>query len=147
MNRFTTLVRRRASLVLLPLSVLPFAGVMPTIADSHERFERKHNMGPLPAPAAGLTKVEAASFAALPATPGEIPALLWHGIGDHADGYTTSQHAFARQLALLKDLGYESISAKQWADWRAGRMKLPDLDDADPIPFPGDSSPAPDLMS
>jgi hypothetical protein len=127
MNRFTKLVRRRASLVLLPLSLLPFAGVMPTIASSHDRFERTHNMGPLPAPNAGLSTAETASFASLPATPGEIPALLWHGIGEEADGYTTSQRAFSRQLALLKELGYESISSKQWADWRAGRpVDLPE---------------------
>jgi hypothetical protein len=33
------------------------------------------------------------------------------------------------------------------ADWRAGRMKLPDLDDAEFIPLPGDPPPAPNPMS
>jgi hypothetical protein len=28
------------------------------------------------------------------------------------------------------------------ADWRAGRMKLPDLDNGEFIPLPGDSAPA-----
>jgi hypothetical protein len=121
MNRFTKLMRRRASLALLPLSVIPFVGVMPTIATSHDRFQREHNMGPLPAPNAGLTTVEAASLKSLPTTPGEIPSLVWHGIGEQKDGFTTSQRAFSRQLAMLQRLGYESISSAQWADFRAGR--------------------------
>ena len=33
------------------------------------------------------------------------------------------------------------------ADWRAGRMKLPDLDDAEWIPLPGDPPPPPNPMS
>jgi peptidoglycan/xylan/chitin deacetylase (PgdA/CDA1 family) len=47
--------------------------------------------------------------------------LGWHGINDAPDGYSTSQRAFARQLALLQRLGYTPISAEQWADFRAGR--------------------------
>ncbi|HEY8616568.1 pirin family protein [Phenylobacterium sp.] len=33
------------------------------------------------------------------------------------------------------------------ADWRAGRMKLPDADDAEFIPLPGDPAPPPNPMS
>jgi hypothetical protein len=33
------------------------------------------------------------------------------------------------------------------ADWRAGRMKLPDLDNGEFIPLPPDPSPAPNPMS
>jgi redox-sensitive bicupin YhaK (pirin superfamily) len=33
------------------------------------------------------------------------------------------------------------------ADWRAGRMKLPDLDHDEFIPLPGDPPPPPDPMS
>lgn len=33
------------------------------------------------------------------------------------------------------------------ADWRAGRMKLPDLDDAEWIPLPGDPETPPEPMS
>jgi peptidoglycan/xylan/chitin deacetylase (PgdA/CDA1 family) len=121
MSRFTKLLRRRASLALLPLSVIPFAGVMPTIANSHDRFNREHNMGPLPAPVVGLTSVEAAALKSLPTTPGEIPVIGWHGINDEPDGYSTSRRAFSRQLAVLQRLGYTAISMEQWADFRAGR--------------------------
>ena len=33
------------------------------------------------------------------------------------------------------------------ADWRAGRMKLPDLDDQEFIPLPGDPAPPANPMS
>jgi hypothetical protein len=48
-NRLTQTLRRRASLALLPLSVVPFVGVAPMIVQSHKSFERTHNMGPPPA--------------------------------------------------------------------------------------------------
>jgi hypothetical protein len=119
MNRLTSILRRRASLALLPLSVLPFVGGIPVIVDSHERFDREHNMGPLPAPRAGLAAAETARFTPLPVTAGKVPVLLWHGIGPERG--STSPRAFARQLALLKRLGYTAISTSQWADFRAGR--------------------------
>lgn len=125
MSRVLTAIRRRTSLALLPLSVLPFVAVAPTIVRSHERFQRAHEMGPLPAPVAGLSAAETARFTRLPAR-GTVPVLVWHGIDDARDGYSTSRRAFARQLALLKRLGYTTISTRQWADFRAGRGgKLP----------------------
>jgi peptidoglycan/xylan/chitin deacetylase (PgdA/CDA1 family) len=125
-SRLVTVLRRRMSLILLPLSVVPFVAVLPTIVTSHERFHREHQMGPLPAPAAGLTAAQTARFRRFPAPAGRIPVLAWHGIDEAHDGYSTSQMAFARQLALLKRLGYKAISTKQWADFRAGRdARLP----------------------
>jgi peptidoglycan/xylan/chitin deacetylase (PgdA/CDA1 family) len=47
--------------------------------------------------------------------------LVWQGIGGARNGYSTRQRAFARQVALLKHLGYTAISTRQWADFRAGR--------------------------
>jgi peptidoglycan/xylan/chitin deacetylase (PgdA/CDA1 family) len=114
-------VKRLLSFLLLPLSVLPFLAVVPAIVQSHERFDREHNMGPLPAPLAGLTAAEAGRYGAFDAPRGQIPVLLWHGVGPARDGYTVTQAEFARQIELLKRLGYESISTRQWADFRAGR--------------------------
>jgi hypothetical protein len=119
MNRPFSALRRRASLALLPLSVLPFIGGIPVIMQSHDRFDREHNMGPLPAPRAGLAAAETARFTPLPATAGKVPVLLWHGIGPERG--STTPRAFARQLALLKRLGYTAISTRQWTDFRAGR--------------------------
>jgi poly-beta-1,6-N-acetyl-D-glucosamine N-deacetylase len=108
-------------LLLLPLSIVPFVAGVPIVIAQHERFDREHNMGPLPASTASLTAAETIRMPVLPATPGKIPVLLWHGISNARDGYSVSQAEFARQLATLKHLGYESISAEQWADFRAGQ--------------------------
>jgi peptidoglycan/xylan/chitin deacetylase (PgdA/CDA1 family) len=120
-------MKRFLSFLLLPLSVVPFIAIAPTIVQSRERFTRQHQMGPLPLPAAGLTAAEAVRYTPFPAPAGKVPVLVWHGIGPARDGYSVSQAEFARQLELLKRLGYTSISTRQWADFRTGRTAgLPD---------------------
>ena len=123
MNRLLKAARRRVSLLLLPLSVVPFVAGVPIVIAQHERFDREHNMGPLPASTAGLTAAETSRLKPLPPTPGEIPVVLWHGISGVRDGYSVTQAEFARQLAALKHLGYESISVEQWADFRTGKTE------------------------
>jgi poly-beta-1,6-N-acetyl-D-glucosamine N-deacetylase len=118
--------RARRSLALLPLSAVPMVAVVPTIVRSHERFQREHAMGPLPAPPASLSAAERGRFPPLPVRAGAVPVLVWHGIDDARDGYSTSRRAFGRQLALLKQLGYTAISMHQWSDFRMGRgARLP----------------------
>lgn len=111
-------MKRLLSFLLLPLSVVPFLLVAPTIVQSRERFEREHNMGPLPAPA--VAQISAARYPGFAAPSNEVPVLLWHGIGDERDGYTITQREFENQIALLDQLGYTAISMRQWADFRAG---------------------------
>lgn len=114
-------MRRLLAILLLPLSALPFVLIVPTIMASHERFEREHKMGPLPAPD---VRLDASAFERLDAHPKRVPVLAWHGIGDGRDEFGAA--AFSRQLQLLKALGYESISAADWARFRAGdRSGLP----------------------
>ena len=117
MKRLIKVVRLRASLLLLPLSVVPFVAGVPIVIAQHERFDREHNMGPLAASTASLTAAEQARLKPLPATSAGIPVLVWHGIN------AASQAEFARQLATLKALGYESVSAEQWAEFRAGNRE------------------------
>lgn len=121
MSGLLAALRGRMALALLPLSVLPMVAVAPTIVRSHERFQREHAMGPQPAPDVALSTAETARFRALPARPGAVPVLVWHGIDDARDGYSTSRRAFARQIALLRRLGYTAIGTRQWAAFRAGR--------------------------
>jgi hypothetical protein len=126
MSRVTSALRRRASLVLLPLSIVPFALVAPVIADSHREFDRTHNSGPLAPLRAGLTAAEAARFTPFAAPQGQVPVLAWQGVSDDARaGLQATRRAFARQLALLQHLGYTAISAEQWAAFRAGHGALP----------------------
>jgi peptidoglycan/xylan/chitin deacetylase (PgdA/CDA1 family) len=112
-------MKRLLSFLLLPLSVIPFLAVAPTIVQSRERFERTHHMGPLPAPAAA--QLSAARYPGFYAPADEVPVLVWHGIDSKNDGYSVSQTAFEQQIALLDKLGYTSISMRQWADFRAGK--------------------------
>jgi hypothetical protein len=49
--------------------------------------------------------------------------LTWQGLDTAQRGLSTSQLAFSRHLALLKHLGYTTISTSQWADFRAGRTE------------------------
>ncbi|WP_028060017.1 polysaccharide deacetylase family protein [Candidatus Solirubrobacter pratensis] len=114
-------MKRFFSLMLIPLSMVPFVGIVPTIVHSHERFQREHDMGPLAAPHVALTAAERARYAPLHTRKGAIPVLAWHGIGPARDGYSTSRRAFARQLALLEHLGYTTISTREWAAFRAGK--------------------------
>jgi peptidoglycan/xylan/chitin deacetylase (PgdA/CDA1 family) len=93
-------MKRFLSFLLLPLSVIPFLAVAPTIVQSRERFEREHHMGALPAPAAA--QISAARYPGFAAPTDEVPVLVWHGIGDARDGYT-------------------AISMRQWADFRSGK--------------------------
>ena len=69
----------------------------------------------------------------------------------------------ARSSAVIMLLGGEPLGERfiEWnfvsssrerieqakSDWRAGRMKLPDFDNAESIPLPGDSTPSPNPMS
>jgi peptidoglycan/xylan/chitin deacetylase (PgdA/CDA1 family) len=112
-------MKRLLSFLLLPLSVIPFLAVAPTIVQSRERFVREHQMGPLPAPA--KAQISAARYATFSAPKAQVPVLVWHGIGPDRDGYSVSQSQFEEQIALLDQLGYTAISTRQWNEFRAGR--------------------------
>ena len=90
-------MKRLVKLLLLPLSVIPFVVGVPIVVAQHERFDREHNMGPLPASTASLTAAETTRMPVLPATPRKIPVLLWHGISGTRDGYSVTQAEFARR--------------------------------------------------
>lgn len=112
-------MKRLLSFLLLPLSVIPFLAVAPTIVQSRERFVREHQMGPLPAPAAA--RISTARYPGFYAPSSEVPVLVWHGIGSAKDGYTITQGEFENQIALLDKLGYTAISTRRWAEFRAGK--------------------------
>src|SRR4029079_18210343 len=71
------LMRRLLSLLLLPLSVVPFVAIAPTVVASHQSFQREHNMGPLPAPRVGLTGAERVRYRPFAAPAGQVPVLAW----------------------------------------------------------------------
>jgi hypothetical protein len=118
------------AIALLPLSMVPFALVVPNIIHPipHGRGVRVHGGDvPIAAPLnVSLSAAEDAEFKPPPAYKNSIPVLLFHGINDHNDIYSLSRQSFARDLALLQHLGYHTISIYQYAAWRKGeKVDLP----------------------
>jgi peptidoglycan/xylan/chitin deacetylase (PgdA/CDA1 family) len=77
--------------------------------------------------AVALSAQERAVWNPLPATQAGIPVLLYHGIGERADfdsaadaAYGVTQPNFAKQMALLRTAGYESITLEQFRAYLAG---------------------------
>jgi hypothetical protein len=120
MRRLLAALRRRGSVLLVPLTMVPFAAITPTVLHSRGTFARMHE-SPLAAPLVTLSASERVAFPRFATGEGAIPVLTWHGIGDARDGYSVSQHAFARQLELLRSLGFHTISMRTYHDFRAGR--------------------------
>jgi peptidoglycan/xylan/chitin deacetylase (PgdA/CDA1 family) len=74
-----------------------------------------------------LSGNERAVWNPLPATQAGIPVLLYHGIGERADfdsaadaAYGVTQPNFAKQMALLRTAGYQSITLEQFRAYLAG---------------------------
>jgi poly-beta-1,6-N-acetyl-D-glucosamine N-deacetylase len=108
---------RGGSLLLLPLSILPFLLIGPSLVDSHAQFQREQKSHALPAPAIVLTDAEIGRWKPLPVATGAVPVVAYEGVGDGGPRSVTRLQ-LARQLAMLKQAGYASISIHQYARWR-----------------------------
>jgi peptidoglycan/xylan/chitin deacetylase (PgdA/CDA1 family) len=113
-------VRRTLQALLLPLSIIPILAVVPAMHSAYKNFDRRHKSGPLESPAVVLTAAQRARYPVLAAHPGAVPVITYHGINDKADHYSVSQRSFARQLALLRRLGYRSLSIAQYVRFLRG---------------------------
>ena len=118
--------RRLVHGLLLPLSLIPLVGVVPLIAQAYTQFDRRHKSGPIAAPVVRFTPWENARYTPLPAHPEAVPVLTYHGIDDKNDGYSVDQRTFAKQMALLRRMGFRSLSIAQYARFlRGDRRGLP----------------------
>lgn len=123
--------RRRASwrmvqALLLPLSLIPLIGVVPLISQAYSQFDRRHKSGPIAAPTVRFTPWENARYQPLPAHPDAVPVLAYHGIDDKRDGYSVDRRTFAKQMALLRRMGFRSLSIGQYVRFLRGeRTDLP----------------------
>lgn len=114
---------RLFAIALLPLSMIPFGAFLVGTSYLHPTHGiRAGGTTAWPSPRVTLN---ARRFVALPDySTSHIPVLLWHGVQSKvgADGgYSVTPVEFANEMALLQHLGYHSISAQQYADWRAGK--------------------------
>ena len=88
---------------------------------------------PDPAPEIALTPVEEEVWAPLPPNRGEIPVLLYHGIGPESDfsneddaAYGVGFEDFARQMTLIDHAGYQTIDLETFARFVQGQaVELP----------------------
>jgi Polysaccharide deacetylase len=119
LTRLTARAKRAGTLLLLPLSVLPFVLIGPGLIESHRQFERDQKSRPFPAPEIVLSPAELARWKPLPNFTEAVPAIAYEGVGDKGPRSVTRLQ-LARHLALLSKLGYRTISIRQYRRWREG---------------------------
>jgi len=111
--------------LLLPLSIVPIVLMAPALAESHDSFKRLWlNRSTVAAPAVQLTAAQRATFVPLPTFRGAVPVLTYHGINPQIDStYTITPQAFAEQMAMLRQAGFHTITAEQYARFPGGSAK------------------------
>ena len=122
--------------LLLILSIAPVIFIAaPMAIGEYESFSARYlDRDPFEPPAVELPGGLAARAAASPASPGRVPVLLYHGIGDSEDAeapgesrFSVSRAEFARQMELLDEAGFEALTIEEYGDFLAGdREGLPD---------------------
>ena len=127
--RLLTALKRHATWafapLLLPLSIIPIVLMAPALAESHDSFKRLWlNRTTVAAPAVQLTAAQRATFVPLPTFRGAVPVLTYHGINPQVDSkYTITPQAFAEQMAMLRQAGFHTITAEQYARFPGGSAK------------------------
>ncbi|MBV9212122.1 MAG: polysaccharide deacetylase family protein [Actinobacteria bacterium] len=111
---------RRAGLLLLPLSLVPFVFVVPQILGWHSFLARQSAGHPLPAVRVQLTRAQARRFQPVPLYRRSVPVLLYHGIGDRDDGYAITRRTFAEHMAALARMRFHTITIDQYVRFRNG---------------------------
>ncbi|MGZ6616281.1 MAG: polysaccharide deacetylase family protein [Solirubrobacteraceae bacterium] len=124
MSALARIVPRRLrypmTFLLLPLSALPLAAVVPVVMRAHATYVRYYKSPPYPAPGNVLSAAQRGQFTPLAAFTGQIPVLVYHGINDKRDGYSVSQRAFAAQMQMLRAAGFRSVSIDQYDRFQRG---------------------------
>lgn len=123
-QRAQHVLKRAVASLLLPLSVIPILLIVPTLVSAYENFDRRHRSQPLPAPAEAPSAADLARWAPLP--PNRltgVPVLLYHGINERNDHLSVTRRAFARQMAMLRNAGFRSISIAQYIQFLRGNAR------------------------
>ena len=110
------------------LALVPVAGAVPTLKAEYEQFAHQWlNRHALAAPAVTFNADEQERYKPLPVIEDAVPVLTYHGINDKHDEYSVTQKAFERQITMLDQAGYETISMEQFVRWmRHEPVKLPE---------------------
>lgn len=116
---------RAGAIVLLILSIAPIVALAPALAASHESFRRLFfGRDAVPTPAVTLSAAQAKAIVPPRTFTGAVPVVVYHGISEKATGrYAITPRAFAAQMAMLRDAGFHTISAEQYARFPGGSAK------------------------
>lgn len=125
MKRVMGRLRRPLSFLLLPLSAVPLVAIVPLVSAAHKNFQREHGSGPLAAPALVLSAAQQARWQPVPRYDDAVPVLAYHGVSDTGGHGEVTRRTFALQMAMLRQMGYETISTADYASWRRGAGELP----------------------
>jgi biofilm PGA synthesis lipoprotein PgaB len=111
-------VRSAATFLLLPLSLLPLYLAVPKLTGAdHVPVERRA----LPAPRIEIPLARLAKWRPLPVTAvPSVPVLAYHGINAHRDHYSISRQAFAEQMEMLEQAGFETIGIDEYVRFLDG---------------------------
>jgi peptidoglycan/xylan/chitin deacetylase (PgdA/CDA1 family) len=111
--------------LLLPLSIVPIVCLAPALAESHASFKRLWlNRGAVPTRPVVFTPAQRATFVPLPTFRGAVPVLTYHGINPRTESpYTITPERFAEQMAMLREAGFHTITAEQFARFPGGSAR------------------------
>jgi hypothetical protein len=112
-TRLLPALRRAGTLLLLPLSVVPFLLLGPQIAESHRNFDRSKKFVALQPPAMVLSRAEIARWQPLAPDARTIPVIAYPAAG-------VTRAALARQMEMLQRAGARTISIHQYVRFRRG---------------------------
>ena len=113
-------MKRALGALLVPLSIAPFVLVAPIVVSAHRNFDRRHKSEPLPVPQAYLAPGEIHLYRPLPPNPGAVPVLVYHGINDSGDGWSVTRVELAREMQMLRRMGFRTLSIAQYARFLHG---------------------------
>lgn len=125
MTKLQERLKRAGTVLLMPLSLVPFWLIGPGMVESHEQFEREQKSRALPVPDVVLSAAELHRWRQLPPFGGAVPVIAYEGI-DEGGPRSVTRLQFARHLAMLKQQGFEAISIHDYRSWRQGKpVELP----------------------
>ena len=124
---------KKVALVIAVLAIAVAAVVFGWQALSDDGTEQASPRTPDPAPNVLLTSVDQEVWVPGPADRSQIPVLLYHGIGFPSDfsntedsNYGLDPDEFAKQMALLRSAGYQTVTLDQFVGFHRGdEVSLP----------------------
>ncbi|MEX2195520.1 MAG: polysaccharide deacetylase family protein [Thermoleophilaceae bacterium] len=117
-------LKKLGALALIPLSVVPVVLSVPKVEDEYAQFEDAYlNRDALPAP-----EVAPRDWEPVRVPGGRVPVLTYHGIEERPSSpYSITRDEFARQMAMLDELGFATIGIETYTRWLGGEdVDLPE---------------------